>query len=135
VMRDFPGTLDDYRSYIEQGYLAPLLDLSQTGSKDYSSSNDDGDRKERIRRKEERKRLERKVEKTERTVSELEEKISKTQATMDDPANATNSQLLQETYLLLSQLNDEHDTVIKNWEKAAAELEELNWKEKEEQQE
>jgi ATP-binding cassette, subfamily F, member 3 len=125
VMRDFPGTLDDYRSYIEQGYLAPLLDLSQDPGKKSSAQNDESERRERIKRREDRKKLERRVEKTERSVMEIEERIAKTKLVMDDPSNATNHELLQQTFLELSQLNDAHDALIKEWESAAAELEKI----------
>jgi ATP-binding cassette subfamily F protein 3 len=119
--RDFPGTLTDYRSYIEEGYLAPLEALD--GDSAGGQVDAEAQKRERLRRKDERKRLDRRIEKAEREIARLEGEMAKCRQTLESPANATQYQLLSEAQLELGQFGDEHERVMTEWHGLQEELE------------
>jgi ATP-binding cassette subfamily F protein 3 len=115
-IRDFPGTLRDYRSYVEEG-------LGGWGGEAAGEQKGVGEQTavaEKERRKKQRagkRRAERAVEKAEREVASLEEKIEETRAALASPDNATDYLLLQDLTERLDLLNVEHEQAMADWER------------------
>ncbi len=116
-IRDYPGTLADYRYYLESIPGAGFgPECAGTPDPDRSISTDL--KTMRIRERESRKRLLRSIEKCEHEIAVQEAEITRLEAALLDPAHACD-------HLLLSKLTKEHEA-------ARSELERLMvcWEEK-----
>jgi len=122
AFRDFPGTLANYRSYIEQGYLQSI-DAVTPGNESTSSSNTSkNDKQERMRIRQEKKQLERAIQKAERAIEDLEQKIAAQEEILHNPANAQNYELLTATTETITTLQNEHEELLEQWEKLDTDL-------------
>jgi ATP-binding cassette subfamily F protein 3 len=123
LVRDFPGTLADYRSYVEQG----LWGETEIDSKEKQSAAavEIDDKEKRIRERDERKRLQRTVEKLEREIETREAGLAKLAALLEDPVNASNHSLLHETSKSIDLEKVELDDLIVRWEREVKDLEAL----------
>jgi hypothetical protein len=124
LIRDFPGSLADYRAYVEQGLWGITEDGS--GKKDGSPENAERVKEERIREREQRKKRQRAVEKLEREISARETDIGRLKAALNDPASASNHQLLAETSQTIRMEQAELDDLLREWERLRRELEEMS---------
>ena len=123
AIRDFPGTPAEYRDYLEAGYLKPLEDVKTSTTAAQQDQEDS--RAERIRRREEKTRLDRKVEKLERAINEVEAKIATAQAVLEDQANIANYTLLADTARQIEALRRQNDELTEQWSAVGEELEGL----------
>jgi ATP-binding cassette subfamily F protein 3 len=122
-VRDFPGTLDDYRSYVEM--MFPDEKNDQTAQSKDSSVLKANDKEKKIIEREQRKKVTRQIEKIEREIVVHENALAELQKSLDDPSNATNFELL---HTLSRQISDE-ETVLNelmvDWETRQEELSQL----------
>jgi len=97
-VRDFPGTLHDYRDYLERMF-ADESDGTQKGKSDTKNAVDDVavQKEQRIKDREARKKLSRTIEKLEREITQAETKITSLTVVLNNPANALNHVMLHET--------------------------------------
>jgi ATP-binding cassette, subfamily F, member 3 len=123
LIRDFPGSLADYRSYVEQG----LWGITENGPRGGGKSSEDAERgkEERIREREQRKKRQRAVEKLEREIDARETDIGRLKTVLNDPAGASNHQLLAETSQTIRMEQAELDDLLREWERLRRELEEM----------
>ena len=123
VFKDFPGTISDYRSYLEAGYMAGQ---DQDGVGPGQQIKDDTSAKqERVRRKEERRQVQRRIEKLEKEIEKNEEEMKAADAVCGDPANASNFALLYDTMRHLETLKRDNERLVAEWEKAHKKFAEL----------
>ncbi len=119
LIRDFPGNLSDYRSYIEAGLW---------GSGDYVAvvesavRNEQAEKETRIRKRDERKKLQRTVEKFEREIEAMEGGIVRLKADLNDPANASNHAKLHELSRSIESKELELMELMDSWEKRHRDL-------------
>ncbi|NLG16231.1 MAG: ABC-F family ATP-binding cassette domain-containing protein [Fibrobacter sp.] len=118
MIRDFPGTLEDYRSYVEAFF---------SGEKESPEINRQTvpDEKEiRIKERENRKKLTRIIEKLEMEISTQESKITELSSVLNDPANASNHELLHSTTLEIESIQAQIDKLMSDWENRQLQLQE-----------
>jgi ATP-binding cassette, subfamily F, member 3 len=122
LVRDFPGTLADYRMYVEEGLWGSTGDESaqKNGS---ALSNEELEKEQRIKIREQKKKLQRAVEKLEREIESHEREVASLQKVLDDSAHALNHVLLHETSTKIDLLNAELEKLLEEWESRHAELE------------
>lgn len=123
AVRDFPGSPDDYREYLEQGYLDPLE--SQSGSSTEEPMQQPLDKTERVRLREERTRVRRRIEKLEKMIAENESETESVETRLNDPSNASNFSLLTNLQDQLSDHQEEYDELLTEWDELQGKLEEL----------
>ncbi len=123
--RDFPGTLDDYRSYIEAGFIGKGDDDEQKATTSSKGEPSISLKEERMANREKRKKLERQIQKIEREIALLEEETTKKSAILHDPSNAQDHALLMSTQEEISGLEEQNMEQMELWESLAEELEEL----------
>ncbi|MDR0307576.1 MAG: ABC-F family ATP-binding cassette domain-containing protein [Chitinispirillales bacterium] len=124
LVRDFPGSLTDYRYYLETLFGQPE---EETGNKKERTTdsrlhgNDgadlrvNGGKEDRVKGREQRKKLEREALKLEQEIERQETKIVLQESILNDPANALNHELLQSSSTLLTQLKAELDELMDRW--------------------
>ncbi|MBN2189226.1 MAG: ABC-F family ATP-binding cassette domain-containing protein [Chitinispirillaceae bacterium] len=124
LIRDFPGTLADYRAYVEQGLWGMTAHEQTDGGRrsgEYAES-----KEERTREREERRKLQRSIEKLEREIESCETDIERLKKKLDDPANASNHELLFETSQTVEMEQAELNDRLREWERLRGELEGMN---------
>jgi ATP-binding cassette subfamily F protein 3 len=122
-VRDFPGTLDDYRSYVEM--MFPDEKREATTSSKESPVQKTNDKEKKIFEREQRKKLTRQIEKIEREIVVHENSLAGLRKTIDDPANATN---FEQLHTLSRQIVDEEAVLSElmiDWEARQEELSQL----------
>ena len=124
LIRDFPGNLSDYRAYVEQGLWGNSG--QEKLKKNDSSRNDEKEKETRIHEREQRKKLQRMVEKLEREIEMREADIGRLKQILQDPANALNHVLLHETSQTADLEQAELDDLLRTWEQRRSELEATN---------
>ncbi|MCL2688226.1 MAG: ABC-F family ATP-binding cassette domain-containing protein [Chitinispirillia bacterium] len=116
IVRDFPGSLADYRYYLETLFGQSEKDNRQKSKGAVDNNIRGNDEKEnRVKDREQRKKLERETLKLEQEIVKQEEKIAEQESILNDPANALNHELLQSASTLLEQLKAEHDELMERW--------------------
>jgi ATP-binding cassette subfamily F protein 3 len=127
LIRDFPGNLSDYRAYVEQGLWG---NSEEENAKNKGRPADDAAGKEaretRIREREQRKKLQRTVEKLEREIESREADLGRLKQILQDPGNALNHVLLHETSQTSDLEQAELDDLLRTWEHRRSELEAAN---------
>jgi len=119
LIRDFPGNLSDYRSYIEAG----LWGSGENGAVADSAMRDEQAEKEaRIRKREERKKLQRVVEKLEKEIETMEGEIARLKADLNDAANASDHAKLHELSRSIESKELELMMLMDKWEKKHGDL-------------
>ncbi len=125
TFRDFPGSLEDYRSYLEAGYLQSL-DKPVSGEPTRPTSETvppaKEDKQRRMEERKERKTLERRIEKLEKEIASLEERIETVRTRRDDPSNALDHQCLAGAVEELNELEARHESLMMEWEEAGERL-------------
>jgi ATP-binding cassette subfamily F protein 3 len=124
IFRDFPGSLEDYRSYLEAGYLAPLEDNANDASK--SSSQNEQSKEERIRRRKERTQIQRRIERLEESISGVEDAIRKAKGQLENPANAHDFACLRDAQDQLNAKGSEHDQLMEQWSELHQSLDKID---------
>jgi ATP-binding cassette subfamily F protein 3 len=123
LIRDFPGSLADYRSYVEEGLWGSHEDPADR--KNAGPAGKVIDKEKRIQEREQRKKTQRAVEKSEREIEAREQELSRLKRVLDDPAHALNHAVLTETAQAIEFEQAELDDLMRVWEKQHAELEAL----------
>ncbi len=118
--RDFPGTLNEYRSYIEDGFISSMESDDTTVDKVAVTS-----KEKRIANREEKKKLERRIQKLEKLISEAEEKIELLNEKLHDPQKANDHQFLVDTHKSIEDIEFECSQYMEEWEDLGAQLEVL----------
>jgi ATP-binding cassette subfamily F protein 3 len=124
LVRDFPGSLKDYREYCEKGLLGLSVGDGDEVAEEESSA--PTSKQERIAKRERRKKVERKIEKLERDIASFEEKIAKESDVLNSPEAAQNHELLIDTQKRIDELEADNMEVMELWESLSTELEELS---------
>jgi ATP-binding cassette subfamily F protein 3 len=123
MIRDFPGTLSDYRSYVEMLFPDDTTEQNYSSGTNSNCKNDTESKEQRIKDRENRKRLSRAIEKLEKEISCAEENLTALQTTLHDPLNAFNHELLYQTSQQIDSLQAELNQLIRQWEEKQLELE------------
>ncbi|MCU0610152.1 MAG: ATP-binding cassette domain-containing protein [Chitinispirillaceae bacterium] len=121
LIRDFPGSLADYRSYVEQGLWGNVpafagIDKNETA---------DDLKEQRIRERDQRKKLQRAIEKIERDIAAHETELGRLQLLLDDTANASDHVLLSDTAGLIRTEQAALALFLADWERLHGEFEAL----------
>jgi ATP-binding cassette, subfamily F, member 3 len=124
LIRDFPGTLADYRDYVEQGLWGDSEE--ENAEKREQRKNDDGDKDARIQEREQRKKLQRVVEKLEREIASREAELGRLKKVLLDPVHASNHVFLHETTQTFNLEQAELEDLLRLWEQRRGELEAMN---------
>jgi ATP-binding cassette subfamily F protein 3 len=122
VVRDFPGTISQYRSFLEAGYMKN--DDPAGGAK---KQVDEGEaaKQDRIRKREERRQLQRKIEKLEKDIGGIEEEMKAADEVLNNPANASNYGLLHDTAMTFETLKKKNEKLVVEWEELQGKLAEV----------
>jgi len=119
LVRDFPGTLKDYREYLDIMFDSCNSKPNTPSPKGKSVP----DEKElRIKDRELRKKLTRTIEKLEREIASHEEKIGQLRSVLNDPSNALNHELLFKTTQEMENTQRSLDELFQKWEEGQTEL-------------
>jgi ATP-binding cassette subfamily F protein 3 len=94
MVRDFPGTLAEYRSYIEAGYFGDTTESDTVPSKSKSETSESIKKQQRIDNREKKTKLSRRIEKLEKEIAVKERDIVIQKNVLHDPVNASNHALL-----------------------------------------
>jgi ATP-binding cassette, subfamily F, member 3 len=121
LVRDFPGNLTDYRAYVEEGLWG--ANDSAAAKKKEAVSSEQSEKERRIQQRDQKKKLQRLVEKLEREIDVHEQEIGELQKVLDDQANAYNHVLLAETAQKIESKKQDLDSLMEAWELRHTELE------------
>jgi ATP-binding cassette subfamily F protein 3 len=119
VVRDFPGTLKDYREYLDILFDG---DNSKSNTPSQKEKSVPDEKELRIKDRESRKKLTRTIEKLEREIASHEEKIGQLRSILDDPSNALNHEFLYKTTQELENTQRSLDELFLKWEEGQIEL-------------
>jgi len=124
VVRDYPGSLADYRFYVEtfSGMDSSATDAAFTADR---KSDPYDERSRRKNGRENRKKLQRAIEKCERSIEEAELRINYLKDLMCSPDNACDHELLYKTSLEHDETKKSLDELLREWEAKLSELEAL----------
>jgi len=121
VVRDFPGTISEYRSFLEAGYMKNDDD----GASVKKPLSDSGDAKQvRIQKKEERRQLQRKIEKLEKDIAKVEDELKEKDFVLNDPVNSSKFSLLHDTAMAFDTLKRKNEALVLEWEQLQTTLSE-----------
>jgi len=123
MIRDFPGTLADYRSYLEILFPNDTTEQNSSSGKNSNWKSGAEIKEQRTIDRGLRKKLTRSIEKLEKEISSAEEELAALQTTLHDPSNALNHELLYQTSQQIDSLQAELNRLIRQWEEKQLELE------------
>ena len=123
MIRDFPGTLSDYRTYLEMLFPNDTTEQNSSSPSCLSCKSETDIKEQRIKDRELRKKLTRSIERLEKEISSAEENLAALQTILHDPSNALNHELLYQTSQQIDSLQTELNGLIKQWEERQLELE------------
>jgi ATP-binding cassette, subfamily F, member 3 len=122
VIRDFPGTISEYRSFLEAGYMKS----EQPGpSEKKAIAEADAVKQDRIRRREERKQMQRKIERLEKDISKIESEMKAADEILNLASNASKFGLLHDTALAFESLKKKNEKLVVEWEELQVKLGEI----------
>jgi ATP-binding cassette subfamily F protein 3 len=121
IFRDFPGTIDQYHEFRAAGYMEGD-DLPASGQAGNDEQNEASVKQQRMKMREARKRITRKIEKTEAEIATIESEITAWIAVLHDPANASNYKLLHETQQKIDTTKKANEALLGDWENFQEEL-------------
>ncbi len=121
IVRDFPGTISQYRSFLEAGYMKS----EETATDGKKSGDTDAAKQDRIRIREERRQLQRKIERLEKDIELAEEEVKAADAILNDPANATKYSLLHDIAMTFETLKKKNEKLVVQWEELQGKLGQL----------
>jgi ATP-binding cassette, subfamily F, member 3 len=119
VVRDFPGTISQYRSFLEAGYMKN--DEAGPDRKKQVSAAEES-KQDRIRKKEERRQIRRKIERLEKDIDAAETEMKAADAILNNPSNATNYSLLHDTAMTFEGLKKKNEKLVVEWEELQVKL-------------
>ncbi len=119
LIRDFPGNLSDYRSYIESGMWstggpAPAADSPER--------TEQAEKEARIRKRDDRKKLQRAVEKCEKDIEACEGEIAGLKADLNNTAFASNHAKLHQLSRTIESKELELMGLMDSWERKHGDL-------------
>ena len=123
MFRDFPGTINQYHEYRAAGYMQDEAPPARQNDRA-----DDGNasvKQLRIKTREARKQITRRIEKTESEIARLEREIASLEATLHAPSNASNFALLNDTQGKIDTAKKTNEALLVDWERDQEELEKL----------
>jgi ATP-binding cassette subfamily F protein 3 len=119
IMRDFPGTISEYRSFLEAGYMKTD---DATPAQKKQVANAETQKQDRIKRKEEKRQLQRKIEKLEKEIEKLEQELKDADVILNDPVNASKYTLLHDTAIIYEGVKKRNETLVVEWEEMQVKL-------------
>ncbi|MCL2845491.1 MAG: ABC-F family ATP-binding cassette domain-containing protein [Chitinivibrionia bacterium] len=132
-LRDFPGTLTEYREYIEKGWISnvgagfarPTDKISDNLGRQTLPLQDTKnlDKEDRIKTREEKKKIVRKIDNIEKQIAEQEKKIAQKQQELDDASFANNAKKLVEIQKEIDKLKSEEESLMEEWQEYQVKLE------------
>ena len=122
LMRDFPGTISEYRSFLEAGYMQ----VDKPSAAEKSAIQDaDNAKQDRIKRREERKQIQRKIERLEKEIGKIESDMKVADETLNLPSNATKFGLLHDTAIAFDGMKKQNEKLVVEWEELQVKLGEV----------
>jgi len=135
-LRDFPGTLAQYREYIEKGWIGnagagfarPTDKISDNLGRQTLPLQDTKnlDKEERIKNREDKKKIVRKIDSVEKQIAEQEKKLAQKQQELDEASFANNAKNLLEIQKEIDKLKSEEETLMEEWQEFQMKLEEID---------
>lgn len=119
LVRDFPGTISQYRSFLEAGYMQADETINN-GKK--TVDNGDESKQDRIRKREERRQVQRKIERLEKDIALAEGEMKAADEILNDPANASKYGLLHDTAMTFETLKKMNEKLVIEWEELQVKL-------------
>jgi ATP-binding cassette subfamily F protein 3 len=113
LIRDFPGTISEYRSFLEAGYMKSEQTADKEGK---TAAAADTSKQDRIRKREERKQIQRKIEKLEKEIEKIETEMKAADEIMNLPSNASKFGLLHDTAMTFESLKKKNEKLVVEWE-------------------
>ncbi|HEX7511113.1 MAG TPA: ATP-binding cassette domain-containing protein, partial [Chitinivibrionales bacterium] len=123
VFRDFPGSMSQYHESLAAGYCQS--EESGENPLKPAQSDEDAIKQNRIKARETRKQLTRKIEKIEAEIERNEGEIQNFEKFLHDPANASRFDVLHETMQKIASVKKANDDLLQEWELRQKELEAL----------
>jgi ATP-binding cassette subfamily F protein 3 len=120
-IRDFPGSPADYRAYIEAGFI-DALDAGENPAERAIDAEKITDKETRIRKRDDRKKIERRIEKLEKQIADTEAEIKSLETVLNEPGNAHDYQLLHKTTTAIETAHHSYDDYLAEWSNAQEEL-------------
>jgi ATP-binding cassette subfamily F protein 3 len=119
VFKDFPGSIANYRSFLEAGYMqsdeaAPASSKGPSGAETAKQG--------RIQKKEERRQTQRRIEKLEKDIDKMEAEMKAADEILNNPANASNYGLLHDTAMVFEGLKKKNEKLVVEWEELQVKL-------------
>lgn len=109
--RDFPGSLTDYRTYIENGFVDPYHD-----TEDKQSPTTDTQKQHRKEKRERVKKLQRHLQKIENQITGIEQEIETLEKELHHPSHAQNYTYLSEITEQINQKRTDCEDLMHEWE-------------------
>ena len=113
VFRDFPGTVSDYRQYIENGYCDTESGPSKNNTK---GSTKETEKEIRIRMRRVRKKIERSIATVEKNIMSIENEIEQLKNSLLEKNNESNYQKLAEINQHIEEKNAIYNDLLHKWE-------------------
>lgn len=123
MIRDFPGTLEDYRYYLETMKNSPDTVIAPENSVCETSAVQS--KKKRLNDRASRKTLQRAIEKIERTISEQEKILAECSILLNDPEHSSDHDLLHKTTVKQQEIQEQLEKSMDKWEETHSELEQF----------
>jgi ATP-binding cassette subfamily F protein 3 len=119
VFKDFPGTITNYRSFLEAGYMRndDAAPASAKGPSDAENA-----KQGRIQKKEERRQTQRRIEKLEKDIEKMEGEMKAADEILNSPSNASNYGLLHDTAMTFEGLKKKNEKLVVEWEELQVKL-------------
>ena len=125
VFKDYPGTVAQYHEYRAAGYLESDETPVEEGSR--AENGDEGSvKQQRMKTREARKQITRKIEKLESEIDQKEQELKTLHATLHDPSNASDFELLHETMRKIDAAKKINEELVRQWEDSQVKMEEIN---------
>jgi ATP-binding cassette subfamily F protein 3 len=122
LIRDFPGTISEYRSFLEAGYMKSE---QPTPEEKKVAAEADTVKQDRIRKREERKQIQRKIERLEKEIESVELEMKAADEILNLPLNAAKFGLLHDTALTFENLKKKNEKLVVEWEELQVKLGEI----------
>lgn len=124
-VRDFPGSLADYRTYVEMMFPDEKQDTPLQG-RATAAAGSVSNKEKKIADREQRKKVTRQIEKIEREIVVHENTQSDLRTKLDDPANSTNFELLHSLSREITSEESVLNELMRDWEVLQEELSQLD---------
>ena len=120
VFRDFLGTMQQYHEYIAAGYMK--TESASSTDPENNGNDDDSIKNRRIKNRDDKKKLTRKIERLESEISSNETEIKNLEMTLHDPANASNASFLHEISGKIEPAKQKNEELVAEWEELQEKL-------------